>query len=446
MIVQVCDALCGAGKTSASINMMNKRRDDKFIFVTQYLSETERIKNACPGREFILPESDIEKGDTKLRDTNRLLRTGKNIATTHSLFVTFTDETKQLIEEKGYILILDEVVDILNMSDIRRNDVDILLRSKSIREDGNSIEWINNEYQEVDGGKFREEMLRAKSKNLHSFDDDYFFWSIPPELFSCFKEVYVLTYLFEAQSLRCFFDLHNIPYTLIGTHRVGGEYQFCPIEEMDRRRDLRDKIHILDKRKLNDIGDSRTALSFSWYRNAIKRTDAEDGELDRLRKNVSNAFKNIWRVGSSEVMWTTFKEARSAVSAKGRVGQFVPYNKRASNEYSSKTHLAYCVNNFPRPWEVRYYYEHGVDVNGDMYALSILVQWIFRSAIRNGREIWVYVPSARMRYLLTRWVENLAEGKDLEPIHYTPNQRKHKRTQKERILTNKGGEENEEKV
>ena len=122
MIVQVCDALCGAGKTSASINMMNKRRDDKFIFVTQYLSETERIKNACPGREFILPESDIEKGDTKLQDTNRLLRTGKNIATTHSLFVTFTDETKQLIEEKGYILILDEVVDILNMSDIRRND------------------------------------------------------------------------------------------------------------------------------------------------------------------------------------------------------------------------------------------------------------------------------------------------------------------------------------
>lgn len=218
MIVQVCDALCGAGKTSASINMMNERRDDKFIFVTQYLSETERIKNACPGREFILPESDIEKGDTKLQDTNRLLRTGKNIATTHSLFVTFTDETKQLIEEKGYILILDEVVDILNMSDIRRNDVDILLRSKSIREDGNSIEWINNEYQEVDGGKFREEMLRAKSKNLHSFDDDYFFWSIPPELFSCFKEVYVLTYLFEAQSLRCFFDLHNIPYTLIGTH------------------------------------------------------------------------------------------------------------------------------------------------------------------------------------------------------------------------------------
>ncbi len=81
-----------------------------------------------------------------------------------------------------------------------------------------------------------------------------------------------------------------------------------------------------------------------------------------------------------------------------------------------------------------------------MYALSILVQWIFRSAIRNGREIWVYVPSARMRYLLTRWIENLAEGKDLEPIHYTPNQRKRKRTQKERILTNKGGEENEEKV
>nr|DAO56472.1 MAG TPA: DEXDc-like helicases superfamily [Caudoviricetes sp.] len=417
MTVKVCDALCGAGKTSASINMINDRTDTKFIFVTQYLSETERIKNACPSRNFVLPDSNNKS--TKLNDTNSLLREGRNIATTHSLFVTFTDETKRLIMEQGYVLILDEVVDILRMSDIKQKDIDILLRSESICEKDGTIEWTNAEYQNEEGGRFHEEMMQAKSKNLYRYDGGYYFWSIPPELFTCFKETYVLTYMFEAQTLRCFFELYEIPYALIGTRKENGAYQFCSIEDMDRRRELRDKIHILNHKKLNAIGSKRTALSTSWYDRAIKNLGSEDCELDRIRKNINNLFKNVWSTKASELMWTTFKDARSAVAAKGYMNAFVTYNKRASNDYADRTHLAYCVNNFPRPWEERYYREHGVRMDGDMYALSILIQWIFRSAIRNGEEIWVYIPSARMRALLIKWLDNLAEGKDLEPIKYT---------------------------
>lgn len=416
MKVQVCDALCGAGKTSACINMMNERVDTKFIFVTQYLSEVERIKKECSKRAFVSPDSDLKMGRTKLADIHRLMFEGRNIATTHSLFISYTEETKQLIREQKYVLVLDEVVDVLCMSDISGGDLNILKRSDSVTEEGGVIKWIDSDYCHDERGRFRDEMLRAKSKNFLKYDNEYFFWAIPPELFTCFSEAYVLTYMFHAQTLRCFFDLYKIKYELIGTKKVDDKYTFCSITEMDRARELRDKIHILDNDKLNAIGNGRTSLSFSWYRHARAETDMQS--FAKIRNNINNLFKNIWRAPSTDVMWTTYKDYEPILTGKGYKSSFVTYNKRASNEYRERKHLAYCVNNFPRPWETRYFNEHSVEVDGDSYAVSILVQWIFRSAIRCGEEVWVYIPSERMRLLLTMWLDNLAEGNDLEPLIY----------------------------
>ena len=92
---------------------------------------------------------------------------------------------------------------------------------------------------------------------------------------------------------------------------------------------------------------------------------------------------------------------------------------RATNDYVKRRYLAYCVNVYLQPWMKNYLIQCGAnEINQDMYALSILIQWIFRSAIRKGEEIWIYIPSARMRYLLKTWIQNLSEGKDLENINY----------------------------
>lgn len=414
-MVQVCDALCGAGKTSAAIKMMNERTDARFIFVTQYISETDRIRRSCTSRDFQCPQFDAESGITKLNDVHRLMREGCNIATTHSLFSTYTDEMKKLISQQHYILVLDEAINLLTMTAIQKNDMDILVKSQSVKEENGRVEWINADYQKSEGGRFREEMLWAKSKNLLKYDDSYYFWSIPPELFQCFDEAYVLTYMFRAQEIRYFFDMYNIPYKLIGTHKTDSGYEFCPLEEMDRSRDLRNKIHILDHKKVNTIGASRTALSLSWYND-----DESNGELSMniLRKNLLNVFRNIYKTNGKNFLWTTFKDYRNQLKSKGMSESFAPYNIRATNEFSDRHYLAYCVNNFIRPWEARFFRERGVEIEGDMYALSILVQWLFRSAIRNGEEVWIYLPSARMRSLLTQWLDNLAEGKDLEPVTY----------------------------
>ena len=49
----------------------------------------------------------------------------------------------------------------------------------------------------------------------------------------------------------------------------------------------------------------------------------------------------------------------------------------------------------------------GIEFNEDEYALSELIQWIFRSAIRDGKSINIYLPSKRMRTFLINWLNNI---------------------------------------
>ena len=441
MELKVCDALCGSGKTSACIRMMNERKDTRFIFVTQFLSEVERIKSKCACRGFVAPEDYNESHRSKLRDVRQLLRDKCNIATTHALFTSCTEEIKQLVRDGQYVLILDETVDIFHMSDLKTCDIKMLLQHNIIEDRDGHIEWVYKEYESDDrdgDGKFSQEVLLAKSKNLLRYEDEYFFWAIPPDLFSCFKEAYVLTYMFFAQGLRCFFDLYGLKYEYIGTKYEDDAYSFCPAEEMDRKRDLRSKIHILDHKKLNEVGEGRSDLSFSSY--ALLKHKDKELMPEKLRKNLVNLFRNVYRAKADDVMWTTFKDFRERMSSRGYANSFVTYNKRASNEYAHKHYLAYCVNNFMRPWETAYYKDHNVEIDQDSYALSILVQWMFRSAIRNGEEIWIYIPSARMRSLLRQWLDNLANGEDLKPVKFTETRKR--RTKK----TKEGSEANAEEL
>jgi hypothetical protein len=40
-----------------------------------------------------------------------------------------------------------------------------------------------------------------------------------------------------------------------------------------------------------------------------------------------------------------------------------------------------------------------------------MLQWIFRSAVRDEKEIWLYIPSKRMRDLLVEWMDDLDNTK-----------------------------------
>ena len=77
---------------------------------------------------------------------------------------------------------------------------------------------------------------------------------------------------------------------------------------------------------------------------------------------------------------------------------------KATNDWADTSHVAYLVNIHLRPVLVKFMAARGQDINQDIYAVSEMVQFLWRSRIRKGEPIVVYVPSSRMRSLLIGWL------------------------------------------
>ena len=409
MNIKICDSIMGSGKTSAAIRHMNSDVENRYIFVTPLLTECKRIVRDCAVRHFVEPE---HKGNGKLENIHLLLEQKENIVCTHALFRHFTPEILDLIREGKYILILDEVIPAIELVDIKESDLYLLLSNGSITvDDDDIVHWRDFDYE---GNRFSDIEYMAKIGTLTLYRDKYLLWLFPMDVFTAFKDVIVMTYLLNAQFQKYLFDMSNITLEYMYTKKNDdGSYDFSAEPfEFDYISGLIDKITIYDDGRtdvgkgLNAVGESYHVLSSSWF----KKKNKEKGkpQLRKLKNNIANIFKNIFHTKADYNMWSTFEDYRTKLAGKGYTKGFVAWNARATNDYKHKTSLCYCVNIFHNPIIKHYFRDHGVEVNEDEYALSSMLQWIWRSAIRENKEISIYIPSSRMRNLLVDWLHDIS--------------------------------------
>lgn len=400
MKITVCDSIMGSGKTQAAITHMRENKRNNYIYLTPYLSEVDRIVDQC---SFHSPKN---VGDGKLDSLHWLLEQKMNIASTHALFKGYTQETSELIRNGNYKLVLDETFGVFDQIEIQQEDIELLIRAGyvDINPTDDTLRWVEDKY-DGPGLRFLDIKEKIQRGKLFYREGSYIYWEYPVEIFEAFDEVIILTYMFKAQFQCYYFDMLGVPVDYIGVHHDtdSNTYRFCKVEEATKvKLDLKSKIKILEHEKLNSIGDEYFALSANWY---TKHTD----KVDQLRKNLNNLYKQVFKVSGDKVMWTTFKQYRAKLTGKGITKGFVSCNARATNEFQDKTSLAYCVNIFFNPFLKRALVERGAKVDEDGYALSEMVQWVWRSAIRKGNNIEIYISSKRMRDLFERWIIEVDE-------------------------------------
>ena len=417
-MIRVVDAIMGSGKTSAAIQYINDHPDRKFLYITPFIDETERIKRSCRELRFETPSDSLSSyGNRKGIHLKSLVRAGKNIATTHALFTQCDGEAIQLIADAGYVVFIDEVIDVITPVNILADDLRVLVESGILIDRKESADATCGRIEvapdkEYDSKLFRNVFDLAKTGRLtYSRIGDrgeyrFYTWTLSPELFTLSDEIYVLTYLFDGMPMKAFLDVHGIEYEYIGAGLCrDGHYRFLRKSILpDGIAELGDKIHICEHRKLNSIGDAPTALSASWTKSAVS-----SGEIDTLRKNYINFFRHLcpeW-IKPNQRLWSTFKLAEGRVRDRGFNNCNLAWNCRATNAYQNCVALAYGVNIYLNPSVQLYFERNGARIDADKYALANMVQWIFRSAIRRGEEIWLYVPSSRMRGLLKKWLADL---------------------------------------
>jgi hypothetical protein len=131
--------------------------------------------------------------------------------------------------------------------------------------------------------------------------------------------------------------------------------------------------------------------------------------MTKLKNSTSNFFKNYTKTKSNENLWTTFKNYQNLLCGKGYAKGFLSSNTRATNEYRNRIAVAYLVNKFFNPYIKNFFVQQGVKVDEDAFAISEMLQFIWRSAIREENEIWVYIPSRRMRNLLEKWIDDTSK-------------------------------------
>lgn len=396
--VRVVDARMGRGKTSAAIRYMNERRgEQRFMFITPYLSEVERVRDACG---FIEPKSENQ---TKTADLRRLLYEGRNVSMTHALFYLMDRSMMDVIQKKGYALVVDESLDLIARLNVSAKDTRLITQQLATEDENGWLAWNDSEYE----GRFDDFKRLADAKALFRLDSALMN-IVSPKVFEVFTEVIMLTYMFEGQYQRGYFDYCGIEYDIVGVETDEHGFKFSDKPDAPPPLDLSSLITILDNKRMNRVGELRTALSKNWYGSR----SAEDEDVKAIRRNLENFFRHHSGESGGARIWTTFKaDVRKVVSTGGRFkNSYLPMNIRATNEYREATAVAYLVNRFCDPNITKFFAEKDIHIDNEAFALSEMLQFIWRSAIRDNKPITLYIPSKRMRDLLIGWIDETKQG------------------------------------
>lgn len=392
----VVDALMGSGKTSWSIQYINNNINENILYITPFLNEADRIINQCSEkRDFRKP---INRGTGKLASLNDLLSCQEDIAATHELFKHLDEDSHQYIQNGHYTLILDEVLNVLEPIAFKPDDLKILKESGCIYIDEDGFVIWNPDKQNYDT-EFNELKQLAENRSVICINDVILLWRYPPDIFKLFDKVFVLTYFFESSILKYYFDVYDIVYTKKSICYQNGLYDLCDYF-IPNKSEYVPLINIYQGTLNDNFRQKLTGLSSSWF-----NAQQNKPKIRQLQKNIYNYFTNIINAKSDTILWTTFKKSQTVLKGKGYSTRFLACNCRSTNDYASTYNLAYGLNVYVNPAIVQFFLEKGVVMNQDAYALAEMLQWIWRSRIRNGQKINVYIPSTRMRGLLQKWLE-----------------------------------------
>ncbi len=384
----------GSGKTTWAMQELVDKSPNNIMFITPFLTECDRIQQ-CAKRRFEQPR---QIGNGKLDNLRNLLQDQVDIVSTHSLFQKLDARCKEAIKKGDYILILDETLDaVAPYKFTNKDDFVNLLEKKDITVDADGmIQWTGQNYDT----RYNDVKVLAQNHSLFRVDQKCFLWLYPAEIFSLFKEVYILTYMFEGSYMKPYFDFYHINYDMKSVKQIDSKPMLVDyiISKPSR---FKDRIQVYDGILNDKIGTKTNSLSATWFRSPYHKK-----ELEGLKKNIYNYTRNIVKAKSAEILWTTFKSARHSLRGKGYSDGFIPCNTRATNDYSDRTALIYALNWFCNPEIIKFFADKGICVNQEAVALSNMVQWIWRSAIRNGEPISIYIPSKRMRELFKKWLND----------------------------------------
>ncbi len=422
-IYRVLDAGMGAGKSTAIISYINSTLHLVIILVERQ-SEVDRYVKACPRLISVADVAELS-GTLKSEEIINLVKQGKSIVSTHQLFARWDGELLREIKQKGYELIKDEVIEGFEvLRQFKSEDFQLMLERKQLEAVPNDklnrvrlgLFPLPSRYQDVT------DALKNRDCYLYEFAEGIRLITAPKEeAFRVFDKVTILTYMFQASTLSYMFKMngYNFDYFsvkdghIVKYYKQNGErfLHQLTVEGLARR-----ALRLSDGRPISLSSSEATnkpavhGVICKEIRNVYRRWQRDAGissndfaytyhgdyweevhHRDHSNLTLNRHYRDIVR---REQMT---EEQRKAVT-------FIPQTTRGTNDHSHKKYMVFAVNVHMNPIIENFLKSHFETIDTDSYALSRLVQWLWRGCIRKGEPMVCCVFSKRMRNLLNEWL------------------------------------------
>ena len=119
-------------------------------------------------------------------------------------------------------------MDIIEELPLKKDDLPAILANKyaEIDEDGFLV-WLEPTYD----GRYNDIKIMCENHSIFVVNGCCLMWTFPADIFSAFKEVYVMTYMLKSQLQRYYYDLHGIDYKFFSVQDTGNSYELCDYKE-----------------------------------------------------------------------------------------------------------------------------------------------------------------------------------------------------------------------
>lgn len=405
--IELLDSIMGSGKTQGVIQWMLNNPQNKYLYVSPMLTEVEeRIPTACQSLEFTYPCTEEYK--TKGQHLFKLLEEGCNVSFTHSLFTDLTKQHLALIRKHEYVLIVDEEVAFIEpyKGNYSRDDIVSLEKAGHIRVEEDNLgrvvwQWYDdNEMNDTAYSKLKR-MSDLGMLYCAKRDRKIMVVHLPIELVQSSRRVILLTYLFKGSVMESFMDLKGIEI-------VPFKEVVPPKTTKDVLTKAKSLITFIDTTTTKAV--SNLSMSSTWYSKNATTADLE---------KVSNAIFSVYRkFGDKESFIFTapksladYQYVKDEKLKRNIIHKKMPKDvdwiycgTKATNMWSHKSIAVHAYNRYVNTAIKAYLQDYGTPPDDDMFALSEMVQWIFRTCIRNDEPLQLCILNNRMKGLLCNWL------------------------------------------
>jgi len=438
--IEVLESLMGNGKTYATLRYIEKQvLDDPkshWIYCTEYLDEiqvrTTDEKSLC--RELWRTPLDTDKTEKLIE---LLLEPKvKLIAITHALLLIASRNSyiNSLFKAKGYNLFLDETIELITpYNKVKYGDFLIWHSEKwfSMVDPLGKVVWTYDD--KTSNGlstSFDQLALDSKKGTVHAHINGASVSLVHIEdevIFGQFNRVILATYQLEYSLFDAYLrikDIKKIKSDIVCDKNNTKDIIRGNITQYTKHND-KFKNKKLSSTWWNETGrGSATVEDITLVSNTIRNIGNANGckgsphllgfTVPAERVTKSNKTRTVHPKGyPSEVCFMvkssetdsdgTAKLVRGSTKDKA-TSTYIPCNARASEDYKQKIVMVHAYNRFPLVSITDYLTAKNIPYSHEVFALNELLQWLWRSAIRDNKPITVAILSDRMRNLFDEWL------------------------------------------